>query len=75
MTLWKFFKTMGTAGAPNFYFILPPPKAAANGRLWRPKRRAKGATPPKGEGNPAEDGYFASFNKEDSQVICCATFC
>ena len=39
--------------------LLLPPKAAANGRPGRPKR---GATPPEGEGNPAEGGYFASLH-------------
>ena len=44
-----------------FSFLLPPPKAAANGLRGRPKRGAEGTTPPKGEGNPAEGGYFASM--------------
>ena len=36
-----------------FLFLLPPPKA--------PKGGAEGTTTPEGEGNPAEDGCFASI--------------
>ena len=34
---------------------------------------AEGANPPEGEGNPAEGGYFASINKNESPgiaIIC-----
>ena len=52
------------------YFFLPPPKAAVSimgaggaqtGASSAPKGSAEGATPPEGEGNPAEGGCFASF--------------
>ena len=39
---------MGTTGAPT-------------GAPKGPKGGAQGATPPEGEGNPAEVGYFASI--------------
>ena len=42
-----FFSQMGAGGAPT-----GAPKA--------PKGGAEGATPPEGEGNPAEGGNFAS---------------
>ena len=37
------------------------------------KHGAHGANPPEGEGNPAEGGYFASINKNESPgiaIIC-----
>ena len=53
-----------------FLFLSPPPKAAVSkmgtagaptGAPMAPKGGAQGTTPPEGEGNPAEGGYFASI--------------
>ena len=57
----------------SFLFLSPPPKAAVSqmgaagaptGALKAPKGGAHGATPPEGEGNPAEGGCFASIIKQ-----------
>ena len=62
MTLWKYVK-LWAPKAPQiflFSFLLPPPKAAENGRRWRSKRGAEDAVPPEDERTPAEGSYFAS---------------
>ena len=59
----------------SFFFLSPPPKAAVSqmgaagaptGSPKAPKGGAHSATPPEGEGNPAEGGssrvLFYSFN-------------
>ena len=67
-------ETWGAAGAPNFSFLLfyrrrrrrkMGTAGALNGGRRCPKRGARGATPPEGEGNPAEGGYFASILYEN----------
>ena len=68
MTPRQFFKTIW--GAPgNPIFFLSPPQAAdtavPGGALPAPQflfffTTAESAAPPKGEGNPAEGGCFAS---------------
>ena len=47
---------------PQFFFLSPPPKA--------PKGGAKGATPPEGEGNPAEGASsLLKMQKKFHQII------
>ena len=53
---------MGRRRHPNFFFLLPSPKAAANGRLGHPKRGAEGATPPEGERNLLFIYYLLNLN-------------
>ena len=62
---------MGHPWGPNYFLLIlsPPLKAAVSqmgavsaptGAPKAPKGGAEGATPPEGEGNPAEGGNFAS---------------
>ena len=50
---------MGRPWRPNFFTLV----FFSHRRLRRrsPKGGAEGATPPEGEGNPAEGGYFTSI--------------
>ena len=52
---------MGAVGTPT-----GAPKVLKGG--------AVGATPPEGEGNPAEGGYFASSNLTVDQFLCYLEF-
>jgi len=70
----KLTPRVGRLRHPNFIFHVfirsPPPKAAVSqmgaggaptGAPKAPKGGAEGATPPEGEGNPAEGGYFVGI--------------
>ena len=58
--LFNRHRKWGAPGAPVFFFF---PKWAPEAPKEAPKGGANDATPPEGEGNPAEGGYFTSIYK------------
>ena len=74
-------KPFGAPKAPQFFyffiFLSPPPKAAValTGAPRAPKGGTEGATPPEGEGNPAEGGssrvllYMYRFHSSKGAII------
>ena len=70
MTLRKFLKLWGAAGAPNLYhitFTAAEGGGFQNSRQRSPNGGAEGAAPPESERNPAEGGCYAS-NKDNRKL-------